>query len=102
MAGPAGHEEKDDRLGLRLVGHVRRLRGQGIRARGAGGVLLMQHCGVRQRAETAERIADELASIAGQPNMFGHHVLHVSRRRSQFTYKKAFRLSMASANSRSG
>ena len=26
VAGPAGHEEKDHRLGLGLVGHVRRLR----------------------------------------------------------------------------
>ena len=71
MRRPARHVHEDERLGLRLVRHVRRLGRQRIVARRAR-LRFRHHRRKGQRAGPAEAVGQKLAAISGVTNVFGH------------------------------
>ena len=86
VARPAGHEQEDDALRLRL--EVRLLRGERVGERRGPGRSASRDARA-SAAEPAEGVGQELAAVAGQAD-----AVH-----RQFTYRKAFRLNTARANS---
>ena len=86
----ARHEQEDARLSPWRVRHVRRLRARaGCNVRRAR-LVLRHHGREGERAESAEAVGQKLAAIPVVTNVFGAY---------QFTYRNAFRLKTARANS---
>src|SRR5262249_36372044 len=71
MRWAAGHKQKDDRLGLGLLRHVRRLGSERIVLRGAR-IVLRHHGSESERAKPAETVREKLTAVAVIPNMFTH------------------------------
>ena len=70
VARSAGHEQEDDRLRLGLACAAA---WEPADCNGAArSIFLLQHGAERQRAEAAEGVAEKLAAIAGDADMFGH------------------------------